>query len=158
MQEKPIGSEIKIKFLTAEAPQGVDSLNVDAPESRLANELSKRDYVPGIALGQGLRVGRASRCATTGADGPVCAQTLKAQQLQFLEEVIEIPVLTEEADHLRILKTTDVLQLQHTDRRSMPLLTRIEHANAADPAHRQAGKRHCIHANEFQQSKSNTKQ
>ena len=37
----------------AEAPQGVDSLTFDARGSGLANELSRRDHVTGIALEQG---------------------------------------------------------------------------------------------------------
>ena len=51
--------ENKVKFLTAEALRGVNSLIFDAPSSRLANLLGKRDYVTGTALEQGCDLDKA---------------------------------------------------------------------------------------------------
>ena len=48
--------ENNVKFLTAEALRGVNSLIFDAQGSRLANVLGKRDYVIGTALEQGCDV------------------------------------------------------------------------------------------------------
>ena len=84
--------ENKVKFLTAEALRGVNSLIFDAQSSRLANVLGKRDYVTGTALEQGCDLDKAVVVQRQAPTVRNSAQSSEAQQSQFIDENIDITV------------------------------------------------------------------
>ena len=95
--------ENKVKFPTAEALRGVNSVIFDAQGSRLANELGRRVYVTGTALEQGCDLDKAvvvQRQATVqNIDIPVSAQRQNPSKSKRFQQTIEIPQLEDSEDH-----------------------------------------------------------
>ena len=71
--------ENKVKFLSAEALRGVNTI-FDAQGGMIDNVLGKRDYVTGTVLEQVAIRDKAIAVQRTGADGTDAAQGSEAQQ------------------------------------------------------------------------------
>ena len=101
--------------------------------------------------------GQGSRCATTGADGPDSAQSSEAQQSQFIDEIIDIPVSAQRQNTsksnafrrpYRIQKIMEIPQLQYTVKMvDVPAESSKDNADAAGPVHREAVHAAAMHDN-----------
>ena len=84
--------ENKVKFLTAKALRGVNSLIFDAQEQQACQRVGQADYVTGTALEQGCDLDKAVVVQRQAPMVQNSAQSSEAQQSQFIDENIDITV------------------------------------------------------------------